>query len=87
MIKLFTNRDQIRLLNSKSTDLDWYYSKHFWKLKLLIRDLLFTTFMKTPKRLSYVIIKEFRNKMLPPVRSSSVLVGRSPLLANIVCAT
>ena len=23
MIKLFTNREQIRLLNSKSTDLDW----------------------------------------------------------------
>ena len=47
-IKLFTNREQIRLLNSKSTDLDWYYSKHFWKLELLIRDLLFTTFMKKP---------------------------------------
>ena len=40
MIKLFTNREQIRLPNSKSTDLDWYYSKHFWKLKLLtIHDL------------------------------------------------
>ena len=38
--------EQIRLLNSKSTDLDWYYSKYFWKLKLLIHDLLFTTFMK-----------------------------------------
>ena len=48
MHKLFTNREQIRLLNSKSTDLDWYYSKHFWKLKLLIGDLLFTTFMKNP---------------------------------------
>ena len=46
MIKLFTNGTQIRLLNSKSTDLDWYYFKHFWKLKLLIHDLLFTTFMK-----------------------------------------
>ena len=34
------------LLNSKSTDLDWYYSKNNWKLKLLIRDFLFTTFVK-----------------------------------------
>ena len=40
--------EQIRLLNNKSTDLDWYYSKYFWKLKLLIRDLLFMTFMKKP---------------------------------------
>ena len=38
--------EQIRLLTSKSTDLDWYYSKHFWKLKLLIHDLLFMNFMK-----------------------------------------
>ena len=44
MIKLFTNSEQIRLLNNKATDLDWYYSIHFWKLKLLIRDLLFKTF-------------------------------------------
>ena len=51
MIKLFTNIEQIRLLKSKSTDLDWYYSKHFWKLKLLIRDLLFATFMKNPRTL------------------------------------
>ena len=36
MIKLFTNMEQIRLLNSKAT---------FWKLKLLIRHVLFTTFM------------------------------------------
>ena len=42
------NRGQIRFLNSKSTDLDWYYSKYFWKLKKLIRDLLFTTFVKKP---------------------------------------
>ena len=46
MIKLFTNKEQIRLPNNKSTDLDWYYSNHNWKLKLLIRDLLFTTFVK-----------------------------------------
>ena len=47
-INLFTNREQIRLLNSKSTDLDWYYSKNNWKLKLLIRDLLFMTFVDPP---------------------------------------
>ena len=45
---LFANREEIRLLNSKSTDLNWYYSKLNWKLKLLIRDLLFTTFVKKP---------------------------------------
>ena len=44
-VKLFTNREQIRLLNSKSTDLDWYYSRHYWKLKSLVRDLLFITFV------------------------------------------
>ena len=43
MIKLFMNRGQIRLLNSKTTDLNWYYSKPYQKLKLLIRNLLFTT--------------------------------------------
>ena len=32
-IKLFVKMGQIRLLNSKTTDLDWYYSKYFWKLK------------------------------------------------------
>ena len=36
IIKLFmNNRGQIRLLNSKTTDLDWFYQK----LKLAIRDL------------------------------------------------
>ena len=47
-IKLFRNRKQIWFLNNKSIDLDWYYSKHNWKLKLIIRDLLFTTFVKNP---------------------------------------
>ena len=47
-IKLFTNRKQIGFLNNKCIDLDWYYSKHNWKLKLIIRDLLFTTFVKNP---------------------------------------
>ena len=38
MIKLFTHGGGgIRLLNSKSTDLDWYYSRPYGKLKLLIR--------------------------------------------------
>ena len=48
MIKLFTNREEIRLLNSKNTDLDWYYSKPYQKLKFFIGDLLFTTFVKKP---------------------------------------
>ena len=47
-IKLFVNRGQIRLLDSKTTDLDWNYSRPQWKLKFLIRDLLFTTFVKNP---------------------------------------
>ena len=42
------NRGQIRVLNDKTTDLDWYHSRLFWKLKFLIRDLLFTTFVKNP---------------------------------------
>ena len=32
-ITVFTNREQIRLLNSKSIDLDWYYSRYYWNLK------------------------------------------------------
>ena len=40
MIKLFINREQIRLLNTKSTDLDWNYSRSYQKLKYLVRDLL-----------------------------------------------
>ena len=50
MIKLFVNRGQIdqRLVNSKATNLDWYYSRHYQKLKLLVRDLLFMTFVKNP---------------------------------------
>ena len=54
-----TDSTQIELLNSKSTDLDWYYSKHLWKLKLLIRDLLFTTFMKNPPDLDWYYSKHF----------------------------
>ena len=51
MIKLFMNRGQIRLLNSKTTDLDWYYSKPCQKLKLAIHDLLFRTFVNPPSPL------------------------------------
>ena len=36
------------LLSSKTTDLDWYYSRPFQKLKSVIRDLLYRTFVKTP---------------------------------------
>ena len=32
-IKLFMTRRQIRLLNSKTTDLDWYHSRYYQKLK------------------------------------------------------
>ena len=53
---LFTNREEIRLLKSKSTDFDWYYSKHNWKLKLLIRDFLVTTFVKKPVHKCNVIM-------------------------------
>ena len=45
MIKRFMNREKIRLLNSKTTDLDWYYSRPYQKLKFLIRDLLFMPFV------------------------------------------
>ena len=50
MIKLFMNKGQIdqRLLNSKATDLDWYYSRHYQKLKFLVHDLLFMIFVKNP---------------------------------------
>ena len=33
IIKLFMNRRQIRLLNSKTTDLDWDHSRYYKKLK------------------------------------------------------
>ena len=33
MIKLFMNREQISILNSKYIDLDWYYSRLYGKLK------------------------------------------------------
>ena len=46
MIKLFKHWEQIRLLNSKTNDLDWYYSRHNQKLGFLISDLLFTPFVK-----------------------------------------
>ena len=39
-IKVLINRGQIRLVNDKTTDLDWYYSRHNQNLKFLIRDLL-----------------------------------------------
>ena len=42
------NRGQIRFLNSKTTDFDWYYSRHHQKLKFLICDLLFKPFEKDP---------------------------------------
>ena len=38
----------ICFLNSKTTDLDWNYSRHNQKLKYLIRDLLFMSFVKKP---------------------------------------
>ena len=49
-IKLFMNRGQIRLLNSRSkvTDLDFYYSRHNQKLKFLIGNLLFMPYVTSP---------------------------------------
>ena len=41
VIKLFRNKGQIRILNRKNSDLDWYYSRHYQKLKFFIHDLLF----------------------------------------------
>ena len=46
------NRRQIRLLSSKSTDLDWNCSRPYQKLKFFIRDLLFMPFMKLKKNSS-----------------------------------
>ena len=45
-IQLFVHRAQIRLLNGKTTDLDWYYSRHNQKVKFLIGDSLFVSFVK-----------------------------------------
>ena len=59
MIKLIVYMGQIRLLNSKTTDLDWYYSRSDQKLKLLIRNLLFTTFVETPS------VQTFTNQLEP----------------------
>ena len=46
MIKLFVNSVQIRLLNGKTTDLDWYFSRHHHKLKFPVYDLLSKSFVK-----------------------------------------
>ena len=40
------NMQQIRLLNNKSTNLGWDYSRPYQKLKYLVRDLLLTTFVR-----------------------------------------
>ena len=45
-IKLFVKREQITLLNGKTTDLDWYYSRYCGKLDSSFADLLFMTFVK-----------------------------------------
>ena len=42
----FSKVIRVRLLNSKTTDLDWYYSGPSQKMKFLIRDLLFVLFVK-----------------------------------------
>ena len=46
MIKLFINGVQMRLLNGKTTDVDWYYSRHHQKNKFLVYDLLSKPFVK-----------------------------------------
>ena len=40
------DREEIRLLNGKTIDWDWYYCRHDQKLKLLIRDFVFMFFVK-----------------------------------------
>ena len=40
--------EQIRLLNDKTTELDWYYSRPNHNLKSLTCDLLFMLFVNTP---------------------------------------
>ena len=44
VIKVLVHREEIRVLNGKTIDLDWYYSRPNQKLKFLIRDLLFMPF-------------------------------------------
>ena len=80
MIKLFMNKGQIRFLNSKTTDLDWYNSRPNGKLKLLIHDLLFATFVKPPppRTLHFdsnapIKISNLTAKSPPPHKDSIVL--------------
>ena len=47
-IKLFVNRGQIRPLNSKSTDLDWRYSKLFWETEIAYLWLIIHDFCGKP---------------------------------------
>ena len=55
-IILFMNRGQIRILNGKSADVDWNYSRHNHKLKHRVRYLLFMTFVKKPEWRSSLFI-------------------------------
>ena len=45
------NRGKIRLLNGKTTDLHWHYSRNNQKKRILICDLLFMPFVKSPRQL------------------------------------
>ena len=47
-IKLFLNKDKIRLPSSKTNDLDLYYSRHNQKLKYLFNDVLFMPLVNNP---------------------------------------
>ena len=46
VVKLFINGKQIRLLNGKTNDFDWYYSVHHQRLKWLVHNW---SFPQTPK--------------------------------------
>ena len=63
------NRGQIWLLNSKTTDLDWYCSRPYQKLKFLILNLLFTPFVKPPPPGNFAFGAQRMNTGLPAVRN------------------
>ena len=81
------DREQITLLNGKTTDLDWYYSRYGWKLKLLIRDFLFMLFVSLTRECDVVKAKNLMVILdLSTVRETNMIWIRNgiPKLVNRV---
>ena len=92
-IKIFINKDPIRLQSSKTSDLHWCYSRHNQKLKLLFMSFLSPPPLHLPNKgmlnVSFFPFVNFscckQNSAMVIKISPASIKGRLPLKSLVLC--